>query len=285
MNDETKPPEGASDPLEMQIAEMLRLRKELDSEAPDMIVLPSLLASEHGEPWASIAKSIAEEIRPFITDEPHKRDYALERLAGRIEAELNLAVRVPAAQPTGPYFTPRNVVLLLYKIADRAWHHVDSLHGVKLADELHNLITAFAKEIEKQANLPAAQGDVDRETAFCEHGYPLEGPPWPPCGCRPAVCAVCRRQMFYDEDPRHEPELVLRKSNELTEQFAHDACVLRSFAAQVVDRATAPAFDHKTLAAKLEAIGFNEQEVRAVNIVVSELLAPAAKENEGCQNR
>lgn len=42
----------------------------------------------------------------------------------------------------------------------------------------------------------------------------------------------------------------------------------------------APVFDHNALTAKLEALDFNEQEIRAVNIVVSELLAPAAKENE-----
>lgn len=73
---------------------------------------------------------------------------------------------------------------------------------------------------------PAVEGKAGE--AFCEHGYPLEGPPWPPCKCRSVVCAVCRRQMFYDNDPRHEPELTLKKSGELKERYAHERCVLRA---------------------------------------------------------
>ncbi len=78
----------------------------------------------------------------------------------------------------------------------------------------------------------------------CEHGYVLDAHPiGTPCGCRPVTCAVCGQQMFYDGDTRHEPELTLRKSNELKEQYAHDRCVFSLAALPAHHPATSNAID------------------------------------------
>lgn len=70
-----------------------------------------------------------------------------------------------------------------------------------------------------------AQPPVDVSEGTCEHGYSLNISPMPPCDCRPVTCAVCKRQMFYDNDVRHEPESTFSKSGTLNGIFIHDRCI------------------------------------------------------------
>ena len=60
----------------------------------DVLVRARVHPTQRGtvEIASQIAEEITDEMKPFITEDPHRRHYALDRLAGRIEGEVTTAI-------------------------------------------------------------------------------------------------------------------------------------------------------------------------------------------------